>query len=252
MALLLVPGLSRPAGAQDRQALLDKGIAAGGLEPRVAADAFEAIVAADSLDAEANWRAALALVNLGKPVPDERKDRMRDSLYRRAEVLAERAVRLAPDDAEAQYALGLALGKSALTRSKKDQVHYAVRIREQALRTLALNPDHDGALHILGRWHAEIQRLSNVEEFFARKFLGAGIFREASWAEAVRHLERAVAVRPDFIYHRIGLAEVLVDVKRFSDARAHLDAVPALPTLDAMDGEYRRQAAALRARIARR
>lgn len=249
---MLVPLLARPVGAQGRPALLDKGIAAGGLEPRVAAEAFEALVAADSLDAEANWRAALALVDLGKPVPDQRKDRVRDSLYRRSEALAERAVRLEPDNAQAHYALGLALGKAALTRSKKDRVHYAVRIREQALRALALDPDHDGALHILGRWHAEIRRLSKVEEFFARKFLGAGIFKEASWEEAVRHLERAVALRPDFIYHRIGLAEILVDVKRFSEASAHLDAVASLPTRDAMDGEYRRQAEALRARIARR
>jgi hypothetical protein len=39
-------------------------------------------------------------------------------------------------------------------------------------------------------------------------------------------------------------------MRRYADARTQLDAVPSLPTLDAMDPEYRKQAEALRARIA--
>lgn len=240
------------AAAPEREVLLGKATAAGQLRPREAADAAERMLALDSLDVEANWRAAVALVDIGKVTPDDRKDRVRDSLYRVAEGYARRAVRLAPQDASTQFALAVALGKTALTKGAKERVRYAMEIRDAAVRSLALDPRHDGSWHVLGRWHAEVERLSNIEEFFAKKFLGAKAFGEASWAEAARHLEQAVAIRPDYIFHRLDLAEVYVDMKRYPDARRELDAIPTLPTLDAMDPEYRRQAEALRSRITSR
>lgn len=244
-----------PLAAQDgngRGALMAKGISAGAMQPREAAEAFAAVLALDSLDAEAHWRLAIALADLGKRTPDDRKDPVRDSLYRAAEQHARRAVELAPDDADARFALAFAVGKAALTKGRRERVKYAIEIREQALRALELNPRQDGALHVLGRWHAEIERLSNIEEFFAKRFLGAKVFGEASWEQASASLERAIEIRPDYVYHRLGYAEILVDMKRFADARAQLDAIPGLPDTDAMDPEWRRQAEALRARIARR
>lgn len=240
------------AAAPEREVLLGKATAAGQLRPRQAAEAAEQMLALDSLDVEANWRAAIACVDLGKVTPDDRKDPVRDSLYLAAEAYARRAVRLAPRDANAHFALATALGKAALTKGKKERVRYALEIRDAAVQSLALDPRHGGSWHVLGRWHAEIERLSNIEEFFAKKFLGAKAFGEASYAEAARHLEQAVAIRPDYVFHRLDLAEVYVDMKRYGDARRELDAIPTLPTLDAMDPEYRRQAEALRSRIASR
>ena len=240
------------AAAPEREVLLAKATAAGQLRPRDAAEAAEKMLALDSLDAEASWRAAIAYVDLGKVTPDDRKDRIRDSLYLRAEQHARRAVRLAPQDANAHFSLAAALGKAALTKGVKERVRYAVEIRDAAMKSLAIDPRHDGSHHVMGRWHAEIERLSNIEEFFAKKFLGAKVFGEASYLEAARNLERAVALRPDYIYHRLDLAEVYVDMKRYADARRELDAIATLPTLDAMDPEYRRQAGALRSRIASR
>lgn len=257
LLLLLAPMAAAAQGpgsaaAPEREVLLGKATAAGQLRPREAADAAEKMLALDSLDVEANWRAAIALVDIGKVTPDDRKDRVRDSLYLVAEVYARRAVRLAPRDANTHFALAGALGKAALTKGKKERVQYALEIRDAAVQSLALDPRHDGSWHVLGRWHAEIERLSNIEEFFAKKFLGAKAFGEASYAEAARHLEQAVAIRPEYIFHRLDLADVYVDMKRYADARRELDAISALPTLDAMDPEYRRQAEALRSRIASR
>ncbi|HEX9165113.1 MAG TPA: tetratricopeptide repeat protein [Gemmatimonadales bacterium] len=258
LILLLTPGAHATAQgpssapAPEREVLLAKATAAGQLRPREAAEAAEKMLALDSLDAEASWRAAVAYVDLGKVTPDERKDRVRDSLYLLAERHARHAVRLAPQDANAHFALAAALGKAALTKGAKERVKYAVEIRDAAMRSLAVDPRHDGSWHVLGRWHAEIERLSNIEEFFAKKFLGARVFGEASWEEAARNLEQAAALRPDYIYHRLDLAEVYVDMRRYADARRELDTIVNLPTLDAMDPEYRRQAEAIRSRIARK
>jgi tetratricopeptide (TPR) repeat protein len=139
---------------------------------------------------------------------------------------------------------------AALTKSKREQVKYAIEVRDEAVRTLELDPRHDGALHILGRWHAEIKRLSNIEEFFAKKFLGAKVFSEASWAEAARNLEMAVALRPDYVYHRLDLGEIYVEMKRYAEARVQFEAIPGLPTQDVLDPEYRQQAARQLSRLA--
>lgn len=239
----LAPG---PAQGQAAESRMAAGIAAmKALDPRTAADSFEAILAGDSLNAEANRRAALALVDVAKRVPDDRRDRVRDSLYATAERYARRAVAATPEVADAHFGLGLALGRMALTRSPRERIRSAALVRESARRALALDPGHDGAWHLLGRWHAEIERLSNLEEFFARTFLGGDILREASYEEAVRCLTRAVELRPDFIYHRLDLAEVLIDLERWREARPHLQVIADLPAQDVMDHVYRARAAQL-------
>ena len=236
--------------AQNGDPRMAAGIAAmKALDPRAAADSFEAILAGDSLNAEANWRAALALIDIGKQVPDDRRDRTRDSLYQVAERYARRAVSLGPSLADAHFVLGLAIGRSALTKGSREKVQAAAAVRNAALRTLDLDPRHDGAWHMLGRWNAEIERLSNIEEFIARNVLGGDVMREASLEEAVRCLSRAVELRRDFIYHRLDLAQVLVELKRWAEARPHLEIIPGLPAQDVMDHVYRAQAVQLLRRI---
>lgn len=219
------------------------------MDPRATAARYEAALARDSLDATANWRAAIALVDIGKQTPDDRKSRTRDSLYRVAEGYARRAVRLASDAAGPHFALALALGKSSLTLSARQRVRYAREIRAEAKRAIEIDPRHDGAWHVLGRWHAEIERLSNLEEFFAKTVLGATVFGEASWDEALRCMRRAVELRPDYIFHRLDLAEMLIERKRPDEARPELQKIQELPALDAMDHVYRARASILLSRL---
>ncbi len=61
----------------------------------------------------------------------------------------------------------------------------------------------------------------------------------------MRHLERAVELKPTYLFHRLELAEVLVDLERYTEARAQLRAIPDLPDQDVLDPEYRGRAARL-------
>ncbi len=65
-------------------------------------------------------------------------------------------------------------------------------------------------------------------------------------------MERAVALDPGRLYHRLELAEIYVDRKRYDDARSELAQLAALPDREIMDSVYRRQAEALAARIAKK
>lgn len=218
-------------------------------DPRAILAHADSVLATDSTDYEANWRGAIALIEIGRAVPFEVKSAERDSAFRRAEVLARRAVRANADDSEGHFALSMAVGNTSLTKGPRERVRSAEEIYREASRAIAIDSTHDGAWHVLGRWHAEMMRVSGVERFFARQFLGAAIFDRASWDQAIAGLERAVALDPSRLTHHLDLAEVYADRKRWDDAKRELDAVRDLPAIHANDELYKRQAEELRTKL---
>jgi tetratricopeptide (TPR) repeat protein len=195
---------------------------------------------------EASWRAAGALIDIGKRTPDGVRSAARDAAYAEAEVHARKAVALNPEGAAGHFMLAQAVGRASLSKGTRERIRSAEEIHREALRAIALDPTHAGAFHVLGRWHAQIMRLSAFQRFFARRLLGGGSFGEASWEQAIANLERAVALSPTTIHHHLELAQVFVDCQRYGEARAQLDAVASLPNADAMDPSYKERAAGLR------
>jgi tetratricopeptide (TPR) repeat protein len=218
---------------------------------RTALRHFAVALKQDSMHYEANWRAALTLGLMGDPYPMRKKSAARDSLYARAERHARRAVTANPADAEGHFALAASLGRAALMVGPEEKVRRAILIRDEALRALSINPRHDGAYHILGRWNAEIMRLPGVSRFFAKHFLGAQVFDQASWPKAIAYMEKAVTLAPGRIFHHLALADIYLDTKRPRDAEVQLRIVDSLPVREALDTNYRQQAASLRKRLAR-
>jgi tetratricopeptide (TPR) repeat protein len=226
--LLLVP----PAGAVAQTVAdhVDMGVAAmAAHDLRTGLAHFEAALALDSTDYDANWRAAFALLDQGEQIPQSVESEERDSLFARAEVLARRALTADSLRPEGHFAIAATIGRASLGLGKKERIRRARIIRAEALRTIEIDPAYDGAYHVLGRWNAEIMRLSGLSRFFAKSFLGAGIFSQASWEEAIRNLQKAVALDPARIYHRLELARIYADRKRYQEARDQLARIHALP-----------------------
>jgi tetratricopeptide (TPR) repeat protein len=243
LLLALIASRLEAQSAHDHVALGTAALEAHDL--RTALAHFDAAVSRDSTDYEANWRGAIALIDTAEVIPDNVKSPERDSLYARAERLARRAVAADSAGADGHFALAAAVGRASLTMGKQERIRRARIIRDEAMRAIQLNPRHDGAYHILGRWNAEIMRLSGLSRFLAKRLLGAGIFGEASWEAAVSDMERAVALDPGRLYHHLELAEIYVDRKRYDDARAQLADMAALPDREIMDSVYRQKGAAL-------
>jgi tetratricopeptide (TPR) repeat protein len=212
---------------------------------------FEAELARESSSYEANWRAAMTLGLMGDPYPMTKKSAVRDSLYARAERYARRAVRANPAGAEGHVALAASLGRAAILVGPEEKVRRAGLIRDEALRALAINPRQDEAHHILGRWNAEVMRLPGISRFFAKHFLGAQVFDQASWQRAIHHMEQAVRLAPTRIGHRLALADIYVDAKDRRRAEDQLRMVDSLPVREAMDTNYKQQAGSIRGRMDR-
>ncbi|MDX2193751.1 MAG: hypothetical protein NW201_10390 [Gemmatimonadales bacterium] len=221
-------------------------------DPRGLLTQMEARLARDSADHEAQWRAALALVDLGREQSDSVKSARRDSLYTRAAELARRAIAGRPSDPEPHFVLAQALGRLTKSRGPRERLKLAAEIYEQASRTVALDSTHHGGWHVLGEWHFEMMKVSGMNRFFARTFLGARIFDAANWDSAFRDLERAVNLAPWHVFHRLTLAAVYADRGYVTAARQQLREIATLTELDAQDARYKREATMLLAKLADR
>ena len=66
---------------------------------------------------------------------------------------------------------------------------------------------------------------------------------------AIANLQKAVELDPTRIYHRLELARIYADRKRYQEARDQLGQIDALPDRELLDPLYRDRAAALAKRI---
>lgn len=198
---------------------------------------YQAAIQADANSAEALWRASREAIDLG-----EFDDARRDSLYQLGEHYARRAVQADPKSSVAHFALAKAIGRRALSLGARERVTLAGEVRQEALEALALDSTNAGALHVMGRWHANIMRLSGFSRFLARNVLGGRTFGEANWKDAAQLMERAAALEPDRIVHRLELASIYSDTGDRARAQDQYQIVLRLKPMDYNDKHYQEQA----------
>jgi tetratricopeptide (TPR) repeat protein len=248
IALVATLGLVTGSAAQSPALVLARGDSLySALKPQEALVQFEAALKLEPANYAALWKAARAASDMAKILTSDNEytTHIRDSLYLVARAYAESAIRTDSNGAEGHFMLAADLGRYSRTRGGRERVKFARIIYDEAAAALKRDSLHDGAHHVIGAWHAEVRRLSGIQRFFAKTLFGAGFMDIAAWDSATVHLERAVALRPAHIYHRLELARVYVDLERYQDARAMLEAIPGLPIADVMDAEYKREAALL-------
>ena len=247
----LALGDSARAGLQSEQALGHYQAAVEAIERAVGTqlEQIAGVTPPDPLYHEALWKAAREIADVAKQLLGDSLKQRRDSLYSQGRSWAEAAIRVDSTEANGHFALALVLGRLSRTRGGKERVKFAKIIYDEAARAIQIDPGHDGACHIVGVWHAEVKRLSGFTRFFAKTLFGAGFMDRANWDSSVVYMERAAALNPPHIYHRLELAGVYLDVDSIAKAAEQLQAIEGLPVGDPMDPYYKRLAAAALADI---
>jgi regulator of microtubule dynamics RMD1/3-like protein len=194
---------------------------------------------------QAFWKAAREIGDVAKQLLGDSLQQRRDSLYLLGRTWAEQAIAYDSVDANAHFALALVVGRLARTKSGKAKVRFGQLVYDETTRALQLDSTHDAAHHILGIWNDEVMRLSGIMKFFAKALFGGGFLDNASWAGARSHMEKAVALNPGNVYHRLELAMVYLDLAQPEPEKAleQLQAIAGLPDGDPMDPYYKRVAA---------
>ncbi len=180
-------------------------------------------------------------------VPDQPTDAGKKQFAQRGLDYAQRSYELEPTNAI--YALSLAIchGHLALVSDIRTKVEYSRRIKEEAERSIQLDPNYAWAHHLLGRWHYEVASLGMTARFFAR-LLYSGI-PPASFEEGIIHLKRATELAPDELNHWIDLGFAYAANGQKSEARKNWEHGLAMPNRSKHDATAKQRAQAALAAI---
>lgn len=102
----------------------------------------------------------------------------------------------------------------------KEKVQLADSVRINAEIALALDPNNDRALHILGRWHYEVSQFGGFLRFLARLFFGTA--PKASLDKALDYFQQAVDL-DDYPVHNYWLALTYLELKNKEMAKKHFE-----------------------------
>ena len=104
---------------------------------------------------------------------------------------------------------------------------------------------------MLAVWNVKITSLNLIERMAANAVLG-GVPKGASYENAEQAFDKAIALEPDYVNHRLEYGRLLKDLHRNEDARRQLEKAVALaPTSSALDARYQTEARALLEKLPR-
>lgn len=194
-ALLSVSTVSLAASAQEANALLDKG------EWQAAANMALALNSSDG------FTVAAKATTLGASIsPDAAKK----ALLVQAQGYANKAIKLNPNNAAAYFELSRADGRLAQFVGILQSLGLAGDIKVALTKAIELDPKMDEAYVALGLWNAELI----AKGFIATRATGA------DRNEVVPNFEKAIALAPNTIAHRIEYANSLLDLNRSGNRAA--------------------------------
>lgn len=162
---------------------------------------------------------------------------------------ARAAIKAAPDSAGGHVWLAVALGRQALSEGPKTKLALSREIKSEVDRALQIDPNVGRAWHVLAMWNVKIAGLNAIERMAANAVLG-GVPKGASFEQAEQAFQKAIALEPEYVNHRLEFARLLKDRGRKTEAKKELEkAVSLPPTSGALDARYQAEAKELLAKL---
>lgn len=194
-ALLASTSLSLAASAADANALLDKG------------EWQDAASMAVSLNSSDGYAVAAKATTLGASISPDQTDKdkaAKRNLLVKAQGYANQAIKLNPNNANAYFELSRADGRLAQFSGILQSLGLAGDIKTALDKAIVLDPKMDEAYVALGLWNAELI----AKGFLATRATGA------DRNQVIPNFEKAIALNPTLIAHRIEYANALLDLNK--------------------------------------
>lgn len=162
---------------------------------------------------------------------------------------ARAAIKAAPDSAGGHVWLAVGLGRQALSEGPKTKLALSREIKSEVDRALQIDPNVGRAWHVLAMWNVKIAGLNAIERMAANAVLG-GVPKGASFEQAEQAFQKAIALEPEYVNHRLEFGRLLKDRGRKAEAKRELEkAVSLPPTSGALDARYQAEAKELLAKL---
>ncbi|MEE9553655.1 MAG: hypothetical protein V3W18_05105 [candidate division Zixibacteria bacterium] len=230
IVVILLSGI--PCLAQDLGGLLTSGDSLYGLHQYGESITFyRKACVADSNNAESFWKLGRSLNLLGETTPKDSQL----AVFEDARDAETRALELNEVNAEAHFQLSRSLGKIALFKGIFKSASLAKKVRKESMRALEIDSLHDGAWHILGRWHREVGEKSR----FLRIPMGLGA---ANKKDALAYMKRAVELNPDYVNHHLEMGITYRRLDNDDAARAEFEKCLELEAQRPLDEKYKKEA----------
>lgn len=133
--------------------------------------------------------------DLGEEYYEKRDDENSEKMIRKAIKYAEEFYNTYPDSAKVYSMLAWSYGNLALYEGGNEKVKLAKKIKENAEKSIAIDPNDYLPYVILGIYHRQIADLSWLERAFANTFYGK--VPDGSFEDSEKRLKRALQLNPD-------------------------------------------------------
>lgn len=193
--------------------------------------AFRQACEADSSNFESFWK-------LGRSLNLKGEIAIRDSqltIFEEASEIEKYALLLNEDNADAHFQLARALGKIALFKGIFKSASLAKQVRKECQRALAIDSLHDGAWHILGRWHREVGKKPKI----LRLPMGLGA---ANKKDAFAFMEKALEINPGNINHHLEMGHTYRKFKKYDLAKSEYEKCLEITPNGPLDNKYQEEA----------
>jgi tetratricopeptide (TPR) repeat protein len=138
---------------------------------------------------------------IGKRQADKK---VMNDYYMAAKTYAGIALKVDPNNAEANCVMAIALGRSSLNKSGKEKINTAKEIKKYVDIALKNDPQNFKAWHVLGRWNYELCSLNIIERTAAKLLYGN--IPLGSIRDAITAFEKSNSISNGFILNYLELA----------------------------------------------
>ncbi|UCC78737.1 MAG: hypothetical protein JSW64_10695 [Candidatus Zixiibacteriota bacterium] len=185
----------------------------------------------DSGSFEAYWKLGRSLNLKGETA--ERDSQL--AIFEEARDVQKHALSIDEDHADAHFQLARALGKIALFKGVFKSTSLAKQVKDECRRALEIDSLHDGAWHILGRWHREVGKKPKI----LRIPMGLG---GANKEDALAFMRKALEINPENINHRLEMGNTYRRFKMLDLARSEYQRCLELVAAGPLDEKYQAEA----------
>jgi tetratricopeptide (TPR) repeat protein len=177
------------------------------------------------------WKLARSLNLIGETAPEDSQE----AIFTKARDAAEYAITLNDNHAEPHFQLARSCGKIALFHGIFKSASLAKKVKREGERAVEIDSLHDGAWHILGRWHREVGKKPK----FLRIPMGLGA---ANKEDALAFMQKAIEIKPDYINHHLEMGITYKKFKKKELAIAEFNNCLELPKSVPLDDKYKKEA----------
>jgi tetratricopeptide (TPR) repeat protein len=192
---------------------------------------YERAAVADSGGFEPFWKLGRSLNMIGEGAPKDSQL----AIFEKAREAELHALSLNDNSADAHFQLARAVGKIALFKGVFNSIGLAKQVKREAERAIALDSLHDGAWHILGRWHREVGKKPKI----IRGPMGLGA---ANKRDAVAFMAKAIALNAANINHRLEMGITYLEYDERERAMEQFQLCVTLPAERPLDNKYKEEA----------